>query len=282
MSKPLLEALAREVSDSIGLIFLGFCGKGAFKETYKAEQKNKQIVALKIIGCDSIDEVRTDREIDALRRCCTPRIAKLIERRKYIALDGKTYDVVLEEYLDGGSLESRLNSDQYTQEQVMQLVRGLVLAVQELYVLRLVHRDIKPANIMYRIGSEDPVLVDFGLVRDLSQSSITLSWLPHGPGTPFYAPPEQLNNDKALIDWRADQFAIGVVAAVAIGGRHPYQGKGLSPGDAVHAVLERRPLAPEFVDDMKKRDLSVLVRMVRPWPVQRYSNPQALLSDIKI
>jgi hypothetical protein len=56
-----------------------------------------------------------------------------------------------------------------------------------------------------------PALVDFGLVRDLSETSLTASWLPRGPGTPLFASPEQLNNEKALIDWRSDQFSIGVI-----------------------------------------------------------------------
>jgi len=89
--------------------------------------------------------------------------------------------------------------------------------------LDLVHRDIKPANIMFKEGLETPVLVDFGIVRDLAATSLTQTWSPIGPGTPFFASPEQLNNEKHLIDWRSDQFSLGVTLYFARTARHPYQ-----------------------------------------------------------
>lgn len=280
MSAPDLRLIADEAAKMRNLTVDEFCGKGAFKETFKAAHPDGAVVALKIVDRDKISEARTDREIEALRRCVTPRIAKLVERWSFPASDGKVYDVVLEEFLDGGSLEDRMKGGAPTQVEVMKLAGGIALAVKELQGLNLVHRDIKPANVMFRKGSDEPVLVDFGLVRDLAQTSLTLSWLPHGPGTPFYAPPEQLNNDKSLIDWRADQFSIGVLAVEMLIGRHPYQTAAMNSTEAIYATSERRSVSPEFLDAMQQRSLHVLVRMVRPWPVQRFSHPDILLAEL--
>lgn len=281
MNAPSLENVAREIAATKGLSVIRFCGKGAFKETYQTSSADGAL-ALKLVDRDLIDQVRTDREIDALQRCRSPRIARLFSRSVHTTADGKVFDVVLEEFLDGGSLEERIQGDVLSQDQVLAMVQGLVLAVAELVPLRLVHRDIKPANIMFRKGCADPVLVDFGLVRDLAQTSLTHSWNPQGPGTPLYAPPEQLNNEKALIDWRADQFSIGVLASLLLTGRHPYQFESMNQSEAVHAVMERRDLAKEFIDEMESRDLSAFVRMVRQWPVMRYPTPEALLAELKI
>ena len=280
MSVPELRHIADEVAEKLDLAVEVFCGKGAFKETFRVKTPDGAVAALKIVDRAKISEVRTDREIEALRRCETPSIAKLIDRCIHRAMDGNIYDVVIEEFLDGGSLEDRTRVESFTEAAVITLATGLVTAVKELHRLHLVHRDIKPANVMFRAGSDDPVLVDFGLVRDLSQTSLTLSWLPHGPGTPFYAPPEQLNNDKALIDWRSDQFSIGVLVTEMLIGRHPYQTATMNSSEAIFAVSERRVLASEFVNEMQRRGLAVLVKMVRPWPVQRFATPDLLLAEL--
>ena len=150
-------------------------------------------------------------------------------------------------------LEDRLKVGHLTQQEVIELVKGLILAVKDLQP-SLVHRDIKPANIMFRKNQPEPVLVDFGIVRDLSQTSLTASWWPSGPGTPFFSSPEQLTNDKALIDWRSDQFAIGVIASLLLTGRHPYQVDPANPnaqftlclkGEGRRQILTRRWRKPD-------------------------------------
>src|SRR5207244_520254 len=80
-----------------------------------------------------------------------------------------------------------------------------------------------------------PVIIDFGVVRDLADSSLTKTHLARGPGTPLYAPPEQLNNRKALIDWRSDQFSLGITLSYCAFGVHPYA----QAGDVDTVVVDR-------------------------------------------
>jgi serine/threonine protein kinase len=275
---PELTGVAEQAANHLGLTDVVFCGKGAFKETFRSKSKEGNSIALKIVDRTKIDLVRTEREIDALKRCNSPRIAKLIDARDFKADDGRIFDVVLEEFLDGGSLEDRLKTASLTQQQIISLANGLILAVRDLHVLRLVHRDIKPANIMFRSGAPDPVLVDFGLVRDLSQTSLTASWLPRGPGTPLFAPPEQLNNEKALIDWRSDQFSVGVLLSLLLTNQHPYQQDPSNLNGAIHFTHERIGPTKEFRQKMEKLGLLALVRMVSAWPIQRYSHPDEILA----
>ena len=277
---PELTTIAKLAADQLNLRNVVFCGKGAFKETYRAENTDGQVLALKLVDRAKIDLVRTEREIGALKRCHSPRIAKVHDTLAFQASDTRIFDVVLEEFLDGGSLEDLLKGTSLAQPQVVNLAIGLFRAVRDLHPLRLVHRDIKPANIMFRKGSMDPVLVDFGLVRDLSQSSLTATWIPNGPGTPFYASPEQLNNDKVMIDWRSDQFAIGVIVGHLLTGQHPYQSDAANPGSAVYAALERRGPTKEFQEEMRNRELLAVVKMVGAWPVQRFPHPDEVLAKL--
>ena len=81
----------------------------------------------------------------------------------------------------------------------------------------LIHRDIKPANIMRR-DSGELVLIDFGLVKDLSRdlsaerNPSIVSGKPVAVGTPRYAAPEQLLAGEATV--AVDIHAIGRLADV--------------------------------------------------------------------
>jgi serine/threonine protein kinase len=246
-----------------------FCGKGSFKETYRAEDSAGRAVALKLVDRTKINIERTDREIESLKRCDSLRVAKVLATTTFTAPDKRVFDVIVEEFFDGGSLEDRLKGHSLSRPEVVELVEGLILAVKDLQP-NLVHRDIKPANIMFRKNRPEPVLVDFGIVRDLSQTSLTASWWP-----------EQLTNDKALIDWRSDQFAVGVIASLLLTGRHPYQVDPTNPNAAVHAVSERRGPSPDFKAAMTQAGLPAIIKMVQPWPVLRFRDPDSVLAALK-
>lgn len=278
--KPELTGIAELVARQLGYGNPQFCGKGSFKETYRSEDGSGRVVALKLVDRTKINVERTDREVEAMKRCSSLRIAKVFVTTTFTGPDKRIFDIVVEEFFDGGSLEDRLKTSSLSKQEVTELVQGLILAVKDLQP-NLVHRDIKPANIMFRKNQREPVLVDFGIVRDLSQTSLTASWWPSGPGTPFFSSPEQLTNDKHLIDWRSDQFAIGVIASLLLTGGHPYQVDPANPNVAVYAVSERRGPAPDFKDAMMKAGLPAIIQMVQPWPVQRFSNPDGVLAALK-
>ncbi|HEY3762653.1 MAG TPA: serine/threonine-protein kinase [Verrucomicrobiae bacterium] len=278
--KPELPDVAEAVANSLGFKNPVFCGKGSYKETYRCEDSKGNVFAVKLVDRVKIELDRTKREIEALKQCNSLRIAKVITNNTFTSPDKRVFDVVVEEFFDGGSLEDLMKTTEFTQPMVVDLIEGLILAVKDLQP-NLVHRDIKPANIMFRKNRSEPALVDFGIVRDLSQTSLTASWFPQGPGTPFFASPEQLTNDKALIDWRSDQFSIGVIASLILTNRHPYQVDLSNPSAAVYAVSERRGPALEFKTAMLQAGLRAIIKMVQPWPVQRFNTPDTLLIALR-
>jgi serine/threonine protein kinase len=279
MSTPQLFEVADWAAKQLGFGNVKFCGAGAFKETFSVERPHLPAAALKIVDRSKIDVERTKREIAALKRCDSPHIAKVFDTSE-LTYKGRSFDVIVEEFFDGGTLENRMTEPKLIISDIATLATGLLKAVEALHVQKLVHRDIKPANIMFRRDSNNPVLVDFGIVRDLSKTSLTATWQPHGPGTPFYSAPEQLNNDKHMIDWRTDQFSIGVVLSEILLGKHPYHAKGATGSSTVIAVAERRGPSQEFIDQMKIR-MPAVIKMVMPWPVQRYSSPLTVLNALK-
>lgn len=277
-----LMSQAAEICSHLQLSEPAFLGAGAYKECYRANKKNGTTVAVKVFDPDKCNRWRASREIEAMQKCDFPHIAKVIDWVEEECSDGKQYLAIVEEFLNGGNLTALLNSGTVSCDQAFGYVVPLVHSLDHLRLLRLVHRDIKPDNIMFREASKEPVLVDFGIVRDLTGESLTRSYLQRGPCTPYFASPEQLNNEKHLIDWRSDQFSLGVVLSICIKGRHPYQ-----PCDdsrqlmAVDEVASRRSCSKWLLNACQEDDsMNIIKRMVSPWSVNRFTSPADLIKEI--
>lgn len=267
-------AVAEAFCRSNGHQFVGPVGSGAFKETFHVVLATGDAQALKVYQPGFSPE-RTERELKAMQRCSHPNIGRLTAIAGFYH-DGVQYLLSAEEFLAGGTLTARLQKGQLNKADTLQLGRQLVSAVAHIASNELVHRDIKPDNVLFRADGITPVIVDFGLVRDLVSTSLTQTWLMRGPGTPLFAPPEQLRNEKAMIDWRSDQFSLGVVLSMALFGFHPYHHEAETQAQAVECVAERKPQSTRFLDAANQTGLTVLIRMTAQWSVQRFRTPQDL------
>lgn len=270
------------IAERLSLIVDEFVGAGAFKETYHATTREGSALALKVFDPGASDLARAVREVEAMRLCSSPYLARLLDLGTLELPNGETYVYVVEEYLSGGTLAAALAVSSLSPTRIREVGSALTSALAELDRHSLVHRDIKPENVMFRAeNAEEPVLVDLGLVRHTSRSSLTPSFLPSGPGTPFFASPEQLNNEKALIDWRSDQFCLGVVLGMCLTGRHPFVADRMTPGDVVDAVAARQRCSDAFGKAAMEAGLDFICTMLSPWPIQRFPTPDALRKAIR-
>lgn len=242
--------------------------------------KRRFPVALKILDPDKFNFCRAEREIDSMRRCDSPFIGNLYEWGIHRCGDGSQYLFIVEEYFDGGTLSDKLNGTTIGASIVCDYGLVFIQALAHLRELDLVHRDIKPENVMFRSGEDVPVLVDFGIVRDLRDISLTMSYLERGPGTPFFASPEQLNNEKQLIDWRSDQFSVGVVLGLSLVGVHPYGIPNDRDADTVDRVAMRKGISNDFQKKAEALGCGFLMRMAAAWPIDRYGHPDDIATAI--
>ena len=279
-SSPDLEEVARSICASRSFAYASYLGGGSFKQAFLVTLPDgSSHGALKVIR-DPRPSRRTAREIEALRRCDHPNIAKLLAVGEH-EHKGKRFQFLLEEYLEGGPLSERLQTrGTLGDQEALSLGSSLIEALSYLHGLNMVHRDIKPDNILFREDQRTPVLVDFGIVRDLTASSLTDTWAPRGPGTPYFASPEQLNNQKHLIDWRSDQFSLGVTISFARFGVHPYQhpGEPAFAPETVERTASRGSRHPDFSHTVAAFCRESLLKMTEPWPVSRYRTPSNLQS----
>lgn len=275
MQRSEAERVAQNICAAAGYTYKGFLGEGAFKFAFKIEDGGTA-KALKVYKSQTAaTNARTQGEIDALTRCDHPGIVKYdgSPLRLWTDSAGQRYAFSIEEYLGGSALDAMLRNGLLSRTELFDLGRRLIDVIAYLDGMGLVHRDLKPANIMHRASGE-PVVVDFGLVRDLTATSKTPTWADRGPGTPFYAAPEQLNNEKDMIDWRTDQFSLAVVLTIAGTGEHPFAGVDMD--ETVMRVAQRgKPTAAAQQWAAAER-LTCLPRMLEAWPVRRFRTPAEL------
>lgn len=268
------ESIAQAICKDLGYKFVGKVGSGAFKDTYETIRADDVPEALKVFR-QGHSPKRSEREIDAMIKCDHPNIGKLRYVSHYTHA-GQKYLFTIEEFLSGGTLTERLKKGNLPVATIQIVGSCLIDAIAHIADKDLVHRDIKPDNVMFRNEGGSPVIVDFGLVRNLIDKSLTHTWLMQGPGSPFFSAPEQLNNDKELIDWRTDQFALGILFSISCFGLHPYAKTGDTPDDVVGRVSQREGLSEEFIARVKGSKFEVLVKMVAQWPVERFRTPENL------
>lgn len=275
MIMPNLQVFAEKIAEIKKLKILQFVGKGAFKETFLIADSSGNLRALKVFIPERMNIDRSIREIDAMKSCSCPNIAKLIEFDS-IHLNGHSnVFYMMEEYYDGGTLAEKGCKDY---SEILQLGYDISVAIEHLNEKRIVHRDIKPDNIMFKKNSNSAILVDLGLVRKLGETSLTFSWAPQGPGTPLFSAPEQLLNEKELIDWRTDQFSLGIVLSMYILNRHPFQHDGDDLRMAIQRVANREELPSNTVHELKKKNFSEVIVMLNPWPIKRINCTEKLLT----
>lgn len=275
MKTPGLQVAAEEIAHRFGYGKPAYFGKGAFKETFKVTDTGGNCLALKIFDPIKFNSDRSNREIAAMMSCNHQYISKVLKYDSHIDGIGTKYHFMIEEFYDGGCLTDRIES--LTHDGIRQISINIIEAIKHLKTVDLVHRDIKPDNLMFRSGDNNAILVDFGLVRNIGMESLTASWLPRGPGTPLYSSPEQLNNDKHMIDWRSDQFSLGVLLSILLTKRHPMQHSDVDIHEAIARVSNRSKVSDHIKDQLENSGFSYVVKMINPWPIGRFNCPNELL-----
>jgi len=140
------------------------------------------------------------------------------------------------------------------QTTAIEWLKDLLIILEQVHNKNFFHRDIKPANIMLRAENTQLVLIDFGTVREVTNTVVNEQGGVTAVFSPGYTPLEQINQ-KAVP--QSDFFALGRTFVYLLTGKEP-----LDPimYDSYHETLNWRNHAPQvssmladLLDDMMQR-----------------------------
>ncbi|MDZ4287473.1 MAG: protein kinase [Prosthecobacter sp.] len=191
-------------------VFDAMIGMGGMAAVYRGTQTNLgRPVAIKILnrehGADYDYSERFRREAQVLAQMSHPNIVSVYD----FGLLGRDHLFYVMEYIEGTDLHHLMTLGTVGAPRALQIVPAVCDALDYAHGQGLVHRDIKPANILLAHDGRVKV-ADFGLAKRIDQTTGLLTRTNMAMGTPEYAAPEQYDA-KAVLDSRADVYALGVV-----------------------------------------------------------------------
>lgn len=257
-------------------------GKGGMGQVFLAVDVrsgfNKK-VALKIPRLPDSDIVR-DRFIEEIRVLSKlefhPNVVPVLACDEH---DGLPFFVM--EYIPGRDLEDEIRKATAEARRIptakaLAWARQVASGLEYLHKNCLIHLDVKPANV--RITPEDnAVLVDFGVVRDLSRQRARTAQV--GAFTALYASPEQVDPSCNNIDERTDVWSLGVTLFEMMTGRHPFGGE--TDTQIIKNILEKPLVSPRKLNHkLSKGTATVVLGALEKYPGRRYQSIAFFGSDI--
>ncbi|MGI0487346.1 protein kinase domain-containing protein [Pantanalinema rosaneae CENA516] len=212
---------------------LNVLGQGGFGRTYLAQDQGRfnELCALKELtpaqgGTYALDKSKElfQREAEILYKIQHPQIPEFRanfeqDQRLFLVqdyVDGQTYRMLLD--------QRRTQGIAFSETEILQLLRQLLPVLAHIHSKGIIHRDIAPDNIILRQQDSKPVLIDFGVVKELATRLQGVGMtMPQNTtvGKLGYAPWEQIQTGKAYPS--SDLYSLAVTAVVLLTGREPQE-----------------------------------------------------------
>jgi eukaryotic-like serine/threonine-protein kinase len=259
-----------------GYEVLGELGRGGMGVVYKARQVAlNRLVALKVVlsggHAGAQERARFKAEAEAAARLGHPNIVQVHEVGEH---QGAPYLAM--EYVDGESLDRKVDGTPQPPRQAAELVRTLARAVHYAHQRGVIHRDLKPANVLLAEG-RTPKVADFGLAKRLDESGQTRTG--DVLGTPSYMAPEQAEGRAHDVGPHTDVYALGAILYELLTGRPPL--KGASVLETLEQVRTQEPVPPSQLAPKVPRDLEgVCLKCLEKEAGRRYPTAEELADDL--
>lgn len=250
-------------------------GAGAFAIVWRGYQPSVQReVAIKQIRSELASQPEFVRRFEAeahlVARIEHPHIVPLID---YWRDPDSAYLVM--RWLDGGTLERRLDDGPLSLGETLALARQVGGALSAAHARDIVHRDVKPGNILFDEAG-NAFLGDFGIALEVAESAGPEAAL--SPGSPAYSAPEQIRRER--LRPQADVFSLAVVIFECLTGSPPFGGG--SPERLIERQLhEPHPRAVDLNPDVPQAVSDAIARATAKDPDDRFDSAAEFLEALE-
>ncbi|NJS42007.1 serine/threonine protein kinase [Candidatus Gracilibacteria bacterium] len=128
-----------------------------------------------------------------------------------------------QEWIDGETLSDKVkNGGKMSEHEVKEILASLLLVLDYIHEKQIIHRDVKPQNILFRKSDSQPVLIDFGVVKETFDREVdTLGCdVTASMGTPQFMAPEQAAGRP---EYASDLYSLGLTAIYLLTGIWPQE-----------------------------------------------------------
>jgi WD40 repeat protein/tRNA A-37 threonylcarbamoyl transferase component Bud32/tetratricopeptide (TPR) repeat protein len=257
---------------------LQLLGRGGMGVVLKARHRTLgRCVAIKLPLrqrlADESDRQRFLREARTAANLRHPNICPIYEVGE---CDGGPYLVM--GYIQGQTLSEWSRRHNPSARQSAEIIAQVARAVAYAHQHGVIHRDIKPANVMIDSESGQPVLMDFGLAKELTDQA-DMTQTGQVLGTPAYMAPEQAAGRVSEVGPRSDIYALGATLYGQLCGRPPFVGH---PGEVLSQVQSAEPVLPRHLVPRLHRDVeTICLKAMAKDPAARYSTADVLADDLE-
>ena len=184
---------------------------------------------------------------------------------------------IVMELISGQTLRQVMQQGLIPQGRALEIIEGILQALEYSHKESIVHRDIKPGNIMIT-DSGDIKVMDFGIARATDDIGATMTNTWNVIGTAQYLSPEQATGE--LADGRSDLYSLGCLMYELLTGRPPFT------GDTPVSIAYQHVSSPITPASQVKPGLStdidrMLEVVLSKDPNNRYQDASAMLADLQ-
>jgi serine/threonine-protein kinase len=195
----------------------------------------------------------------------------------YDSGDENNSPYIVMELISGQTLRQVMQQGLIPQGRALEIIEGILQALEYSHKEGIVHRDIKPGNIMIT-DSSDIKVMDFGIARATDDIGATMTNTWNVIGTAQYLSPEQATGE--LADGRSDLYSLGCLMYELLTGRPPFT------GDTPVSIAYQHVSAPITPASQVKPGLStdidrMLEVVLSKDPNNRYQDASAMLADLQ-
>jgi serine/threonine-protein kinase len=185
---------------------------------------------------------------------------------------------IVMEYVDGRTVRDLLQEGhRLLPERSLEIIDGVLRALDYSHQAGIVHRDIKPGNVMVTRNGDIKVM-DFGIARAMSDAQATMTQTAQVIGTAQYLSPEQARGER--VDARSDLYSTGCLLYELLTGRPPFTGD--SPVAIAYQHVRENPVPPSRVDpDVPPWADAIVLKAMAKAPADRYQTAADMRADLQ-
>jgi serine/threonine-protein kinase len=260
----------------------GVVGRGGMAEVYRARDiRLDRIVAIKTLRADlardQIFQARFRREAQSAASLNHPSIVAVYDTGEDMT-SGVPVPYIVMEYVDGRTVRDLLQEGhRLLPERSLEIIDGVLRALDYSHQAGIVHRDIKPGNVMVTRNGDVKVM-DFGIARAMSDAQATMTQTAQVIGTAQYLSPEQARGER--VDSRSDLYSTGCLLYELLTGRPPFTGD--SPVAIAYQHVRENPVPPSRVDpDVPPWADAIVLKAMAKSPADRYQTAADMRADLQ-